>query len=155
MQRKSKSKLGGRLACLCVFLLLFVLMNYSFIKGSIFRMTIVVPENQKALTTILGMIAKHVKSSVEVPELEGGVGDNLKGLVKTYLKEEKNQKIQNFRCNWLRGKHSMLLFLLLSQRRLLTFQLFLQSYGQDGGAQMLQGGSKAPKEVAEGFGRRL
>lgn len=68
-------------------------------------MTIVVPaDNEKALTTIMGMIAKHVKDSVEMPEMEGSVADFIKSMVKTHLKEEKNQKIQNFRCNWLKGK---------------------------------------------------
>ena len=76
---------------------------FSFVKDEVFKITMVLPTNDtRACSILLKRIAAHVKKGAQ--RMEDGVMSSLKEVTKTYLKEEKNQKIQNFRCSWLKCK---------------------------------------------------
>lgn len=76
----------------------------SYVKDTVFRTTMIMPtSDKKACTLLLKKIAGYVKNGA-VERMEDGVMETLKEVTKNYLKEEKNQKVQNFRCTWLKSK---------------------------------------------------
>ncbi len=62
------------------------------------------PTEDNIVEPMLNVVAKHVTKGGDNTTREPGIDNALKILVNSYLKEEKNQKIQNFRCNWLKGE---------------------------------------------------
>lgn len=62
------------------------------------------PDEDATVQSLLMAVARDALKTGSNTTIDPSIVNDLKGLVKVFLKEEKNQKIQNFRCSWLKGK---------------------------------------------------